>query len=131
LTDAFHVDVRKGCSALSGSQITQDVVQDTAVLEVFEFIERIYPTPDRNLFGRTIGKRDLGSQGLKRRKIGKAANHYNLVTFEAERLPTRALIKNERQHAHADQVRSVNALKRLRDYGSNAQQFRAFCRPVA
>ena len=42
-----------------------------------------------------------------------------------------AFLEHQRQHAHADQVRAVNALEALGDHRLHAQQHRAFRRPVA
>ena len=46
-------------------------------------------------------------------------------------LPARPLLEHQRQHAHADEVRAVDALEALRDDGAHAEELRALGRPVA
>src|SRR3546814_19944501 len=54
-----------------------------------------------------------------------------LVARQAERVLVLAVLELERQHAHADQVRTVDALEALDDDGADAEQVRALRRPVA
>ena len=54
-----------------------------------------------------------------------------LVAVDAERLPRVARLELQRQHAHADQVRAVDALEALRDHRLDAEQLRALGGPVA
>ena len=42
----------------------------------------------------------------------------SLVADEAERLAVHALLEGQRQHAHADEVRAVDALEALGDDGA-------------
>ena len=51
--------------------------------------------------------------------------------FSPERLPGRPLLEHQREHAHADQVGTMDALEGLRDHGADAEQDRALGRPVA
>src|SRR5262249_11073239 len=55
----------------------------------------------------------------------------SLGTVQPERLRARAFFELQRQHAHPDQVRAVNALEALRDDGAHAQQFSPLRRPIA
>ena len=48
-----------------------------------------------------------------------------------KRLPRRAVLELQRQHAHADQVRAVDALEALDDHRLDPEQQRALGRPVA
>src|SRR5262249_9793358 len=59
------------------------------------------------------------------------ADRHLLVTPEAERLPRSALLEAERQHAHADQVRAMDALERLANDGTHAEQIGSLGGPVA
>ena len=61
----------------------------------------------------------------------QATDRDGLVALEAERLPRRAFLEHQRQHAHADQIRAMDALEALRDHGADAEQTRALRRPVA
>ena len=54
-----------------------------------------------------------------------------LLAGQPERLGRLAVGELQRQHAHADEVRAVDALERLRDHGAHAEQVRALRRPVA
>ena len=45
-----------------------------------------------------------------------------LVALEAERGPAVVALEDERQHAHADEVRAVDALEALGDHGAHAEQ---------
>ena len=56
---------------------------------------------------------DLGDQPLARLEFAvQAADRHLLVALQAERLPGRAFLEHQRQHAHADQVGAVDALER-------------------
>ncbi len=54
-----------------------------------------------------------------------------LITFETERFPARAGLESQRQNAHADQVRAMDALEGFGDDGAHAEKPRALRRPVA
>ena len=53
-----------------------------------------------------------------------------LGTRQFERFGILAVEELQRQHAHADQVRTVNALEALCDYGFDAEQYGSFRGPV-
>src|SRR5437899_11715322 len=54
-----------------------------------------------------------------------------LFTGDAQRYDAIAALELARQHAHADQVRAVDALETLGNHGLDAQKLRALRRPVA
>src|SRR6266699_3039017 len=54
-----------------------------------------------------------------------------LVALDAERSDRVAALELERQHAHADEVRAVDALEALHDHRAHPQEECAFGRPVA
>ena len=54
-----------------------------------------------------------------------------LASAEPERLPVLARQELERENAHHEQVRAVDALVALRDHRPHAQEVRPFRRPVA
>ncbi len=112
--------------------MTQDVLQNTAILEVFEFVERIDAADQRNTLERTVRRNDLGNQTLARLEIAmQAANGHGLIALEPERLPRRAFLEHEWDDAHPDEVRAMDALERLGDNGADAEQRGAFGSPVA
>ena len=55
----------------------------------------------------------------------------DFIAFEPQRFPRLARLELQRQHAHADQVAAVDALKTACHHGFDAQQLRAFGGPVA
>ena len=55
----------------------------------------------------------------------------HLLAGDAERLAVHAFLEDQRQHAHADQVRAMDALETLDDDRLDAEQQRALRRPVA
>ncbi len=54
-----------------------------------------------------------------------------LLAGEPERVGALPVGELQRQHAHPDQVRAVDALEALGDHGPHAEQLRALGRPVA
>ena len=65
------------------------------------------------------------------RPLGQADDVELLAAGQAERLGVLAGQELERQDAHADQVRAVDALVGLGEDGANAEQRRTLGRPVA
>jgi len=83
-------------------------------------------------FEAAVGGDDLGDHALSRLDLAmQPANGDLLVALEPERLPGRSFLEAQRQHAHADQVRAMDALERLRDDGTYTEQVRPFRRPIA
>jgi len=97
--------------ALSG-QPSQHVLQDAAVTEIIELVRGIDPADKRHPFESAVGGNDFRLQALMRLEIAmQATNGDLLVAFQSERLPRRALLEYQRNHAHADQIRAMNAFK--------------------
>src|SRR6185295_16829744 len=112
--------------------MAQHILQDAAVLEVVELIERIDPTNQWNALERTVRRNDFGDQPLPRLEVPvQPTDRDGLVAAQAERLPGRSLLEHEWDHAHPDQVGPVDALERLRDDRTDAEQGRSLGGPVA
>src|ERR1700694_3637767 len=106
-----------------GGELAQNVLQDAAVLEVFELIERVDAGDQRHALPDAVGRNDLGDQPLSRLELAvQAADRHLLAALEAERLPRGSFLEAEWDNAHADQVRAVDALERLADHGADAEQ---------
>src|SRR6516162_7501274 len=117
--------------ALSGEP-PQHVLQDAAVSEIIELIGGIDPADQRHALESAIGGHDFRLQPLMWLEIAmQAANGDLFVTTQSERLPRRALFEHQRNHAHADQIGTMDALKRLRDHRPDAEQHRTLGRPIA
>src|SRR5215207_10741344 len=124
---------RPGRSAPAlGRELTQHVLQDAAVAEVFELVERIDAADERHLLDLAVRRGDLGGELLSRLQLaGDAAQRHRLVALEAERGPRGLADEDERHHAHADEVRAVDALEALGDDGPDAEEVRALGGPIA
>src|SRR6478735_971927 len=118
--------------AVSGRELPQDVVQDAAVAEVFELVERIDAADQRNQLDLAVRRGDLGLHALARLEVAReAVQGQGFVALEAERHPGGVAFEHQRNDAHADEVRAMDALEALGDDGANAEQVRALGRPVA
>jgi hypothetical protein len=62
---------------------------------------------------------------------GDAGDVEDLRAVQLQRLARHAVLELQRQHAHADEVRAVDALEALDHHGLDAEQPRALRRPVA
>src|SRR3954469_14921284 len=112
--------------------MTQHVLENAAVLEVIELVEGIDPANQRYPLKRSAAHHDLGNQALARLEFPmQAAERDLLIALEAQGLPRSAFLEYQRHHAHADQVRAVDALERLADHRADAEQHRALGGPVA
>src|SRR5207302_5553099 len=68
---------------------------------------------------------------LPRPQPSRNARHAKcLEPCQSERLPSLALLKLQRQHAHADEVAAVDALVTLGEYRADAQERGSLGRPV-
>src|SRR5262245_2327334 len=107
-------------------EMAQDVLENAAVLEVVELVEGIDPADQRNPLQPAVGGDDLAHQPLPRLQVAvQSADRDLLAALEAEALPGRSLLEAERDHAHAYQVRAVDALEGLGDHGPDTEQRRA------
>src|ERR1043165_3911500 len=112
--------------------MAQDILQDAAVLEVVQLVERIDAADQRNPLERSVGCNNLGNQPLARLEIAvQAADRDRLVALQSKRMPGGALLEDQWDYAHSDQVRTMDALERLRDHRAHAEQNRSLGGPVA
>src|SRR5690606_24935467 len=108
------------------------VLQNAAVAQILEFLERIDAADQRDALQFAVRPDDLGDQPLPRLELALQATDGDLLAaFEADRLPRRAFLEYQRNDAHAHQIGAVDALEGLRDHGADAEQRRALGRPVA
>src|SRR5262245_27224341 len=120
---------------LSLHQPPQHVLQDAAVAVVLGLVGRVDADLGVELDRLAVGApgADLdGAAGLERFAVELGdLDVEGLVAGEAEALRALALRELERQDAHADQVRAVDAREALRDRGPPAQERGALGGPVA
>src|SRR5947209_1755026 len=112
-------------------ELAQHVMQDAAVLEIFELVERIDTADQGHVLLRAVPVGDLRLELLPRpQRVGETVDRHLLVAFQAKRRPRRAFLEGAGQHAHADEVGAMDALEALRDDRAYAEKPRAFRRPV-
>src|SRR5262245_59427408 len=113
-------------------QLAQHGLQDAAVAVVIDLDRRVEPRGHHQRSARAVGPLHLDRHVLARLELArKAADRERLAPGEARGLGARARLELQRQDAHADQVRAVDALVALGDRGAYAEQQRALGGPVA
>src|SRR5215212_11050200 len=113
----------RGEGGVSSCQLPQDVVQDAAVAEILDLVERIDPAHQRRLLHGAVRGFDLGDEPLARLEVAREApDGDGLVALQAEARPGGVALEHERRDPHADEVRAVDALEALSDHGPDAQQ---------
>src|SRR3954451_19092899 len=106
-------------------------MQDAAVLEIFELVERIDAAEQRHVLLRTVGVGDFRRKFLARpQAFAKAVDRHLLIAFEAESRPGRAVLERAGQDTHADEIRAMDAFKAFGDDGADAEDPLALPRPV-
>src|SRR5258708_16149645 len=112
--------------------LPQQVVQNPAVAEVLELVERVDAAEQLDLLHLAGGSMDAAGEVAPRLEaLRHAENVVALGAVELETLARGAVLELQRQHADAHEVRAVNALEALDDHRLDAQQQRALRRPVA
>src|ERR1700760_2636825 len=102
--------VNAGFGRLS-RKMAQHVLQNAAVLEVFELVIGVDAAEQWHPRQLAVGRDDLGHQPLPRLELAmQAADRDLLVALEPERLPGGAFLEAQWDDAHADQVRAMDAL---------------------
>src|SRR5438445_2878576 len=103
----------------SGCELAQHVLENSAVTEILQLIERIDAAGQRNDgLAHAIGSANLDRKILPGNQTAlDPAEGDDFVSLQSERPPGSVLLEDQRQHAHADQVRTVNALEALGNYG--------------
>src|SRR5690606_9296946 len=87
------------------------VLQDAAVLEVFELVERIDAADERHFLHRAVRIGDPCGHPGARLEICQPLDGYRLVALEAEFLPARIFGEDEGDDTHANEIGAVDALK--------------------
>src|SRR5262245_15245565 len=123
--------VRRRGSGLR-DQLAQYVRQDAAVLVVIELDRRIYAQLHRDLFSGPV-RAAYDQRDVLLRPDPAVETDYveSFRAVEVEGLRADAFFELQRQHAHSDQVATVNPLEALGDDRSHAQQPRPLRRPIA
>src|SRR5512139_1430154 len=107
--------------------LPQHVLEDTTVLEVLHLLRRIEAGDDVERLPRA----GLHRQALAgAQPVRDAADGEHLLAREAEALPPLPWEELERKHAHADEVRAVDALVALGDDGLDPQEVGPLGGPV-
>src|SRR6266700_6014925 len=106
--------------------------QDAAVLVVVDLDRRVDAQQQRDFLHAAVLPPDHQRRVLLRPDLAlDAADVDGFVAFDAERSDRVAALELEGQHAHADEVRAVDALEALHDHCAHAEKQRAFRGPVA
>ncbi len=106
-------------------------MQDAAGFDVFEFVLGIDAAEGFDGFGFAVGEFDLNVDHLAGFEVCHAFDGDLFRAIDAVGLPAFTILKREGQDAHADEVGAVDTLEALSDHSAHAEQFGAFCRPVA
>src|SRR5262245_9003373 len=116
------------CFASAG-KLTQDVVKNTAVLEVFAFLRSVDTHPDLEPDGSSGGRCCDDCHDFR----GAAVQADDLVAFlarQSQAARVLAFLELQRQYAHADQIRAMDAFETFRNDGPRSEQHGALRRPV-
>src|ERR1700759_5265728 len=106
-------------------------MQNAAIPIIIELIQRIDAAEQRNALQRAIAGNDLRGQFLARLQITLQPPYcYGLVALQADRLPRCAVLERQREHAHTDEIGTMDALEALTDHRAHTEQPRSLCRPV-
>src|ERR1700733_2072781 len=98
-------------------------MQNAAVSVIFEFVEGIDPAEKGYPLQRTVAGHDLRRQLLPWFQVTLQSPYsYGLVALQSDRLPGRAVLEGQRQHAHADEIGAMDALEALADHGADTEQ---------
>src|SRR5579883_2483204 len=121
-----------GASSRRLHHAAQHILQNPAMAEIFELIERVDAAEQRHRVDLAIRAMDAAGQlDARLQARGDAENVEPLAAVELQALAIGAVLELERQYAHADEVRAVDALEALGDDGAHAEEPRALGRPIA
>jgi hypothetical protein len=113
-------------------EIPQHVRQNAAVLVVVEFLRRVDTATDAEHLHRSIsGDRSYGQRGTRAHCIAHSVDCDRLEAGEPERLTRLTVRELAWNDAHANEIRSMNALEALGDHRPHAEEHRPLRRPVA
>src|SRR5262249_51470043 len=112
-------------------QPPQNIVKNTAVFEVENLVLGIDPAKRLDLLDAAIVASDAQIYAPPGCEFAHARDGHSLGAGQLELIPAHAVEELQRQHAHADQVRAMDALEAFSDHSSHAKQARALGGPVA
>src|SRR5947208_8590786 len=113
-------------------KIAQHERQDAAVLVVIHLDRRVDAQEERDFLHAAVGPPDHQRRVLLRPDLFlDAADVDDFVALDAQRSDRVAALELEGKHAHADEVRAMDALEALHDHRAHPQEQRALRRPVA
>src|SRR5690348_17316740 len=99
----------------------QHVLQDAAVPEIFELVERIDTAQQRHLVGLAVGAVNPAKElGARLQALGDAENVEALGAVELQGLTILAFLELQGEHRHADEIRAMDALETLDDHRAHA-----------
>src|SRR5438105_14854775 len=107
-------------------------MQQAAVAEILNLSLRVQASEQVQALALAVAAADRAVEVAPRRHAAANAGDVDhLIAFEPERLSRYAGGELERQHAHADEVRAVDALEALGDDRTHPEEPGALCGPVA
>src|SRR5258708_13210510 len=102
--------MRSTLRSQSCRELAQDIVQYSAVVEVFELVESIDAADQRHPLDLALRRRDLGGKRLARLQSAlEAADGDGLVALDTELPPRHALPENQPQGPPPPAVGTVDA----------------------
>src|SRR5712692_3913768 len=123
MPDTFYSGGDPNRRSRFAEEIAQHERQDAAVLVVVHLDRGVDAQQQRDFLHAAVGSPDHQRRVLLRPDLSlDAANVDGFVAFDAERLDHVAALELEGEHAHADQVRAVDALEALRDHRAHTEQ---------
>src|SRR5438270_13771578 len=120
-----------GRSLIPGDQLSQDKGQDAALVEVSNLCFVVDARSGPEALDLAIVAHRLDVDLLQRLDLSQAVDRVAFSSAQAQRLRALARCELEREEAHPDQVRAMDALEALRDHRTHTKEERALRRPVA
>src|SRR5690606_14240284 len=113
-----------------GGELAEHVVQDAAVHVVLLLLRRVDPHArvERRLLAVRLRRGDADPVDAV---AAEPFDIEDLGAVESEALRVLAVEELQRQHAHSDQIRAVDALEAFGEHGTHTEQRGALRRPVA
>src|SRR5260221_2488400 len=106
--------------------VAQHVLQDAAMAEIFDLVERVDAAQQLDRLAAAVGAVDDAGELHARLDAGLGAENIEVLgAGDLQALPRCPAGELQRQHAHADEVRAVDALEALDDHRLDAEETRA------
>src|SRR5438067_1449850 len=115
--------IDRGWTSRRSEEAAQHELKNAAVLIVVDLVGRIDSADDFETLRLAVDARGFDVELFARREaVLHARDVDRLEAGEAERLRVLACHELEREHAHADEVRAMDALEALRDHRAHAEE---------